>query len=40
MILMGDVKAELGNDRVAELEGKWGVSERNENGEWLVDVCT
>ena len=36
---MGDMNAKVGDERVDEVVGKWGVPGKNENGEWLVDVC-
>ena len=39
VIVMGDMNAKVGDERVDEVVGKWGVPGKNENGEWLVDVC-
>ena len=39
VIVMGDMNARVGDESVEEVVGKWGVPGRNENGEWLVDVC-
>ncbi len=28
-----------GDECVMDVVGKWGIIGKNENGEWLVDVC-
>ncbi len=36
---MVDMNAKVGDERVMDVVGKWGIPGKNENGEWLVDVC-
>ncbi len=39
VIIIGDMNAKVGEESVDEALGKQGVPGRNENGEWLVDIC-
>lgn len=38
VIVMGDMNAEVRNESVDEVVGKWRVPGSNENGEWKVDI--
>jgi len=39
VIVMGDMNAKVGDERIDEVVGKWGVPGKNENGDNLVDIC-
>lgn len=39
VIVMGDRNAKVGNKSVEDVVDKWLVPGRNENGEWLLDIC-
>lgn len=36
---MGDMDAKVGDEGIDEVLGKWGASEKNKNGDSLVNVC-
>ena len=40
-IIMGDMNAKIGHDNTAfeEIMGKWGIGDRNENGDLFVNFC-
>ncbi|MCP5003018.1 MAG: hypothetical protein GY941_03575 [Planctomycetes bacterium] len=40
VILMGDMNGKVGNKEVGGVVGRWGVEGVNENGEYLVDLCS
>ena len=38
-IVMGDFNAKVGNSRTEDIVGPWGLGDRNERGERLIDWC-
>ncbi len=39
LVMMGDMNAKVGDICVMDVVGQWGIPGKNENGEWLMDVC-
>ncbi len=39
LVMMGDMNAKVSDKFVMDVVEKWGIPGKNENGEWLVDVC-
>ncbi len=39
LVMMGNMNATMEDECVMDVVGKWVVPGRNENEEWLVDVC-
>lgn len=35
-----EINGKVGNMEIRSVVGRWGVEGINENGQWLVDVCT
>ena len=38
-IVMGDFNAKVGNERIDDIVGSWGLGSRNERGDRLIDWC-
>ncbi len=39
LVMMGNMNAKVRDESVMDVVGKWGIPGKNENGEWLVDIC-
>ena len=38
-IIMGDWNAKVGSYKISKIAGQWGLGERNERGDKLIDFC-
>jgi len=39
LMLMGDFNAKVGEEKEMDTTGKWGLGQRNERGQMLIDFC-
>ena len=39
VLLLGDLNAKIGRVRIEGVTGKYGVGDKNENGDMLLDLC-